>query len=226
MIIIVEGARNIGKTYLLNSFFERNRDPNTIYYKFQFADYLKTFDLKDPNTSTPDAIAIRHGIHYFSIANILTIFELNQTILKDKIVVFDRCVFSAYAWSIALNRLPKEKLIGEFEKILSSDLYQNCALLHVDRGTGPFQPRAQKDAFTEHENYEKECNGLTELFTHFNHHITDSLKNNSYHTFINNHDEASVKGFYEKIQSIANPGSSSLINNKKIPGDDIQFQAF
>jgi hypothetical protein len=96
MIIFCEGPRHSGKTHLIDEFFKQNSNPNVIYYKFKFAKYIDDFGMRDQESGA--------GVHYFSIGNILTILELNKTLLKDKIVVFDRCIYSAYVWSIYRNR--------------------------------------------------------------------------------------------------------------------------
>ena len=112
MIILIEGHRHSGKTFLMEKFFEENKDPKIHYYKFQFAKYIESLGLRDQEDGP--------GVHYFSIANVLTILELNQSILKDQVIVFDRCIFSAYVWSIYRERMDNERLTNEFRKILNS----------------------------------------------------------------------------------------------------------
>ena len=97
MILVIEGHRHSGKTFLIEKFFEQNTNPKVHYYKFQFAKYIDQLEMRDQDAGP--------GVHYFSIANVLTILELNQTILKDQILVFDRCIFSAYVWSIYRERM-------------------------------------------------------------------------------------------------------------------------
>ena len=122
MIISIEGPRNTGKSHLLNSFLEKNENPNVIYYKFLFAKYIDQFNMRDQESGP--------GMHYFSLGNILSIFELNQTLFKDKIILFDRCIHSAYVWAIYRERLGREKLLAEYSKILNSELYTNCSTFY------------------------------------------------------------------------------------------------
>ena len=68
MIILIEGHRHSGKTFLMERFFEENKDPKIHYYKFQFAKYIESLGLRDQEDGP--------GVHYFSIANVLTILEL------------------------------------------------------------------------------------------------------------------------------------------------------
>ena len=47
MIILIEGHRHSGKTFLMEKFFEENKDPKIHYYKFQFAKYIESLGLRD-----------------------------------------------------------------------------------------------------------------------------------------------------------------------------------
>lgn len=191
MIVFIEGPRHSGKTHLLEEFFKQNLDPNVVYYKFKFAKYIDAFGMMDQESGP--------GVHYFSISNILTILELNQTLFKDKVIIFDRAIFSAYVWSIYRDRMDRERLMEEFSKILSSELYQNCALLYVTRGVEISPNKREKDYFGNFENYSAEKN-LFDLVINTNLNQVVSLeKKNLYSRFENSFDEASVTGFREMI---------------------------
>ena len=157
MIILIEGHRHSGKTFLMEKFFEENKDPKIHYYKFQFAKYIESLGLRDQEDGP--------GVHYFSIANVLTILELNQSILKDQVIVFDRCIFSAYVWSIYRERMDKDRLANEFRKILNSELWQNCKILYVSRPTEITTEVREKDYFENFENLESEKNLFDKLFS-------------------------------------------------------------
>lgn len=187
MITLIEGPRATGKTFLLDSFFNQNTDPNTIYYKFLFAKYLQDFDIKKYDDGP--------GVHYFSIANVITILELNKTLLKDKNIVFDRCIFSAYVWSIYRNRLPKDELMTEFNKILQSDLFEDCQIIYLTRPDGIVESNRQKDYFDQFQNYEKEKLHFDNIFSDTSSLINNSDKRTSFIEFTNNFDEQSIQHF-------------------------------
>lgn len=191
MIVFIEGPRHSGKTHLLEKFFEQNQDPNIVYYKFKFAKYIDELGMRDQESGP--------GVHYFSIANILTILELNQTLFKDKVIVFDRAIFSAYVWSIYRGRMDHERLMEEFSKVLSSDTYQDCCLLYVTRGVEISPEKREKDYFGNFEDYVAE-KSLFDLVINKNlNQIVSLKKKNLYSRFENGFDEESVSGFKEMI---------------------------
>jgi len=196
MIILVEGARHSGKTFLIEKFFERNKDPKVSYYKFQFAKYVDWLGLRDQETGP--------GVHYFSVANVMTILELNQTLLKDEVIVFDRCIFSAYVWSIYRERMEKGRLINEFKEILKSDLWQNCKILYVDRPVEIETSVREKDYFGNFENPVAEKELFEELFSRFTKLINQEEKSNLLVRFKNNFDQLSEDRFGELMTLLAN----------------------
>ena len=196
MIILIEGHRHSGKTFLMEKFFEENKDPKIHYYKFQFAKYIESLGLRDQEDGP--------GVHYFSIANVLTILELNQSILKDQVIVFDRCIFSAYVWSIYRERMDNERLTNEFRKILNSELWQNCKILYVSRPTEITTEVREKDYFENFENLESEKNLFDKLFSEFIEVITDDKLNNSLIRFKNNFDQLSEERFIAVLTQLAN----------------------
>ena len=196
MIILIEGHRHSGKTFLMEKFFEENKDPKIQYYKFQFAKYIESLGLRDQEDGP--------GVHYFSIANVLTILELNQSILKDQVIVFDRCIFSAYVWSIYRERMDSDRLTNEFRKILNSELWQNCKILYVSRPTEINTEVREKDYFENFENLESEKNLFDKLFSEFIEVITDDKLNNGLIRFKNNFDQLSEERFIAVLTQLAN----------------------
>jgi thymidylate kinase len=201
MIIIIEGHRHSGKTFLIEKFLEQNTNPNVHYYKFQFAKYVEALKMKDQETGP--------GVHYFSIANVLTILELNQTLLKDHILVFDRCIFSAYVWSIYRERMGPMRLIEEFKKILISDLYQNSKVLYVERDEEIEVVKREKDYFGNFESAGHEKELFERMFSEFKPQITDSSKNNEFDRMVNRFNDESVAEFNERLNSLINNSASS-----------------
>lgn len=196
MIILIEGHRHSGKTFLMEKFFEENKDSKIHYYKFQFAKYIESLGLRDQEDGP--------GVHYFSIANVLTILELNQSILKDQVIVFDRCIFSAYVWSIYRERMDNDRLTNEFRKILNSELWQNCKILYVSRPTEINTEVREKDYFENFENLESEKNLFDKLFSEFIEVITDDKLNNGLIRFKNNFDQLSEERFIAVLTQLAN----------------------
>jgi hypothetical protein len=149
------------------------------------------------------------GVHYFSIANVLTILELNQTLLKDHILVFDRCIFSAYVWSIYRERMNQFRLLGEFNKILKSDLYQNSKILYVERSEDIEITKREKDYFGNFENADREKELFERIFSEFKPAITDSTRNNEFVRMTNYFNSTSSTLFNEMLTDLINNGKES-----------------
>jgi thymidylate kinase len=196
MIIMIEGHRHSGKTYLIEKFFEQNTNPNVHYYKFQFAKYIDELGMRDQETGP--------GVHYFSIANVLTILELNNTLLKDKILVFDRCIFSAYVWSIYRERMGQFRLVEEFRKILTSDLFNDVKLLYVERDEDIKISKREKDYFGNFENADHEKELFERIFSEFNPQITDSARMNEFSQMINEFNDSSSAQFNQMLNDLIN----------------------
>jgi thymidylate kinase len=198
MIIMIEGHRHSGKTYLIDRFFEQNQNPRVHYYKFQFAKYIDNLGMRDQETGP--------GVHYFSIANVLTILELNKTLLKDEILVFDRCIFSAYVWSIYRERMKHFRLLEEFRRILISDLYQDVKIFYVNREEGIDVTKREKDYFGNFEDADREKELFERIFSEFNPQITNESKGNAFSRMTNHFDEASSTQFNLMLNDLINKG--------------------
>jgi thymidylate kinase len=200
-LILIEGARHSGKTFLIEEFFKKNTNPKIHYYKFQFAKYIDDLEMRDQEAGP--------GVHYFSIANVLTILELNQTLLKDHILVFDRCIFSAYVWSIYRERMNQFRLLGEFNKILKSDIYQNSKILYVERSEDIEITKREKDYFGNFENADREKELFERIFSEFKPAITDSTRNNEFVRMTNYFNSTSSTLFNEMLTDLINNGKES-----------------
>lgn len=201
MIVIIEGHRSSGKTFLIDKFFEQNQNTKVHYYKFQFAKYIDDLKMRDQETGP--------GVHYFSIANVLTILELNQTLLKDHVLVFDRCIFSAYVWSIYRERMGQLRLLEEFKKILDSELYQASKVLYVERAEGIEINRGIKDYFGNFENADREKELFERVFSEFMSQMTDVSRDNEFNRMINHFDEDSSTQFNTMLNDLINKGQGS-----------------
>jgi thymidylate kinase len=195
-LILIEGHRHSGKTYLIEKFIEQNKDPRVHYYKFQFAKYIDELGMRDQDTGA--------GVHYFSIANVLTILELNQSLMSDKILIFDRCIFSAYVWSIYRERMDTYRLLDEFKRILNSPLYQNVKVVYVNRNEEINVDKREKDYFSNFENADKEKELFERIFSEFMPQIIDLDKNNEFNRITNHFNEESSVQFNQILTGLIN----------------------
>jgi len=193
MIVLCEGPRGAGKSHLVDNFFAQNTDDRFIYYKWNFAGWVEFLGLKDIGDVT----------HYFSLANILTILEMGNTTFKDKILVLDRSIFSAYVWATYRDRIPKHALIEEFHRIISGPLYRSCELIYMNRDNSvKAYDRGKKDIFDQYEDYHREKQEFDEWFTIFNEQINDNTRGNSTILFNNRFDTKSQTEFNKLLNSL------------------------
>lgn len=192
MIVLVEGPRGTGKSHLIDNFFAQNTDDRFVYYKWNLASCVEFLDLNDKGEVT----------HYFSLGSILTILEMGNTIFKDKVLVLDRSIFSAYIWAIYRKRLPNEELMVEFMKILSSPIYQECKVIYTlrDETVKEFD-RGKKDIFDKYQNYRLEKQEFDEVFTIFNKEINKWERGNNTILFNNKFDTKSQADFNKLLNS-------------------------
>ena len=195
MIVLIEGPRGAGKSHLVDNFFKRNNNPDIIYYKFAFSDYIKKLQIED-HESGP-------GVHYFSISNILTILGISSTFFKDKCVIFDRSIFSAYVWSIYRKRMGTDRLINEFDKILKDVEYNNCKLIYLTRDSSiSTVSRKKEDVFSTYENYSEEKLIFDMVLSKFKNHTSDKNRNNEFFEFVNKFDQDSEEEFDRLLKNI------------------------
>jgi hypothetical protein len=193
-LILIEGHRASGKTFLIEKFFEQNTHPNIEYYKFQFANWIDELEMRDQETGP--------GVHYFSIANVLTILELNSSLLKDKTLVFDRCIFSAYVWSIYRERLGHNRLLKELKLILDNKLFQNIKVIYVNRDESISIKKRNKDYFGNFEDSRAESEIFERVFSEFTPQVTNTARNNEFIRFTNKFDDDSQLQFNKLLTSL------------------------
>jgi hypothetical protein len=188
MILFVEGARHSGKTFLIDQFLETHKDPRIEYYKFYFANHVKSLDLVDLD-ATP-------ALHYFSLGNIMTIMEMNlRPEYKDKIWIFDRAIISAYTWAILRKRLGRSKAELEFLKLVSSDLYKNSKTLVVSVAGQTGDSSRVKDTWDGKHSTVEEQQLMANLIESGLRELADTDKNNGISFVFNHFDQASVVSF-------------------------------
>jgi len=195
MIILIEGPRGAGKSHLVDQFMLKNENPDVLYYKFAFSDWIKKLRIEDQEKGP--------GVHYFSISNIITILGISDTLLKGKTIVFDRSIFSAYVWSIMRDRMDGDRLIREFSSILRDEIYSNCKLIYVTKSDpGAKIEREKDDIFNKYEDYYTENQFYNNIIYLFDREISNSSRNNEILEFKNDFDEASESRFNTLLNNL------------------------
>lgn len=202
MILFVEGPRACGKTYLINDLLESvnlellkspekfDTDPDIEYYKFYFANHIRTLGLHNIDNA-PD-------LHYFSLGNIMTILEMNQQPqYRDKIWIFDRAIISAYVWAVLRQRLLPTRARQEYEALLSSDLYRNCKtiMITVNQDRRDQDLARNKDVFDGAHSTDEELHQFGHFLEFGKDHLADPARKNDISFITNNFDQESVDRF-------------------------------
>lgn len=195
MILFVEGARHSGKTFLINQFIEQQNDPRIEYYKFYFANHVKSLDLVSLD-ATP-------ALHYFSLGNIMTIMEMNlRPEYQDKIWIFDRAIISAYTWAILRKRLGRDQAELEFLKLVSSDLYRNSKTLVVSVGGQTGDSTRVKDTWDAMHSTIEEQQLMAKLIESGLKDLSNREKNNGLSFVFNDFNQSSVDSFNSECRRL------------------------
>lgn len=106
MIYFIEGARNTGKTFLINQLNDIN------VYKYPFKDIYSVYE--EINDNKQD-LNNQKDLFYITIGNASTIIDLiNKKLLND--LLFDRSIFSDLVFAIQANRITENEVINWYNK--------------------------------------------------------------------------------------------------------------
>ncbi len=202
MILFVEGCRASGKTYLINNLLEsihldilKNPEkfevkPDIEYYKFYFANHIRTLGLQDLDNTA--------SLHYFSLGNIMTILEMNlQPQYRNKIWIFDRAMISAYVWAVLRKRMLPARAQQEYKALLSSDLYRNCKtiMITVNEDRREQDLARNKDMFDGAHSTDDELRQFGHFLEFGRNQLADRSRKNDIAIVTNNFDKESIERF-------------------------------
>lgn len=195
MILIIEGPRNSGKTFLIEQFIKSCNDPRIEYYKFYFANHIKSLNLVKHDN---DPI-----LHYFSLGNIMTIMEMNLLEeYKDKIWIFDRAIISAYTWAILRNRMSSEEAEAEYMKLINMDLYSNIKILLVTTNGQTNDAERTKDIWDGAHSTFEEMQIMLNLMDLGIDQLSNETKNNKFGMITNLFTQESISDFTKACHTL------------------------
>jgi hypothetical protein len=188
MILFVEGPRHSGKTFLINQFIENFPNPKIEYYKFYFANHIKSLGLQSLDSDK--------ALHYFSLGNILSILEMNQRPeYKDKIWIFDRAIISAYTWAILRGRLTETDSLIEMKKLMKLDLVRNTKTILIGTAAQTGDSYRVKDLWDGKHSTKEEQALMSKLVKENLNELSDASRKNEIRMMFNRFDGQSVKEF-------------------------------
>jgi len=176
MLVIFEGARNSGKTYLAQRASEYNKIP---LYKFEFVKWFNELGLKDDARES----------HLFALGKEVQLLQASRDGILQPIIL-DRGFLTVLVWGVLSKRIDFDEAIHELAHILSRGLLENCHVYYIF-GNNPDNSDRNKDNWDFRDNtsderylYEKFISYLLETYPNFD--------NFSIHSFENKFDETSI----------------------------------
>lgn len=177
-LIIIEGARASGKTYLIS---HQNILP---VFKFNFNSNFSDWEFHKNGTD----------IHWFGLGKEVMLHELDLGgHIKDKMLV-DRGVLTNSVWGVFQNRITESQAKNDLIKFHKKGLFNTTDIILIE---GQYKETRKKDIW---DNDDYRINEERSLFLSF----SDLLRNLGVrvHTFHNNFDEASIIQFKCEINKI------------------------
>lgn len=176
MLVIFEGARNSGKTYLAQRASDYNKIP---LYKFQFVNWFNDLNLKDDSRDS----------HLFALGKELQILQANRDGILHPIIL-DRGILTVLVWGVLSKRISFDESIDQLDKIIKSGLLENCKVFYI-HGDNPNKSERNKDNWDFRDNTSDE----KYLYEKFIKHILNtypSFNSFSIHSFENKFNETSI----------------------------------
>ena len=176
MLVIFEGSRNSGKTYLAQKASEHNNIP---LYKFEFVKWFNELGLADDSRES----------HLFALGKELQLLQANRDGILSPIIL-DRGFLTVLVWGVLSKRIDFEEAIDELNKIISSGLLKNCKVYYI-HGDNPNKSDRNKDNWDFRDNTTDE----KRLYDKFIKHILEtcpSFDNFSIYSFENKFNETSI----------------------------------
>jgi hypothetical protein len=176
MLVIFEGARNSGKTYLAQRASEYNKIP---LYKFEFVKWFNELGLKDDSRES----------HLFALGKEIQILQANRDGILHPIIL-DRGFLTVLVWGVLSKRISFEEAFEELDQIIKFGLLENCKVYYI-KGDNPDKSDRNKDNWDFRDNtsdekylYGKFISYILDVYPNFN--------NFSIYSFENKFDETSI----------------------------------
>jgi len=128
MIRLIEGARNTGKTYLLQ---RANIEP----YKFPFPFWYGKLKLSNNDV----------GTHQFAIGKEIILHHLNRDNHITKELFVDRGILTVLVWGVMEDRITMDEAVKQLWTFAKEGLFDNTEIIYIS-GVNP-RERGSKDVW-------------------------------------------------------------------------------
>lgn len=111
-VIMIEGARGAGKTYLINKLNMSNN-----VHKIPFANYFNECFINDFPEKTKEEINEKTDLHYYSLAYDIIVLDLVKSNKINYDLIVDRSLLSSFVFGILANRVTLDQVKNQYEWI-------------------------------------------------------------------------------------------------------------
>lgn len=186
MIILFEGCRNSGKSYMGSKVSESLGIPR---FQFDFAKYFT--DLGLVSSGNP-------GAQNFAIGKELMLLQLERDGFIPNNVIVDRGFLTVLAWGILEKRITYHQAFEQLDMLYKNGLLKNVCVFYID-GENPKKRGSGKDAWDFAESDSRENEAYKAIFDYIDQ-KNYSIKIN---IFRNNFDDESLKRLIKEVNICA-----------------------
>ena len=176
-LIIVEGARKSGKTYLIE------QQDSLPVFKFDFNGNFSTWDFSKSSSD----------VHWFGLGKEVMLHELDSSGFLPKVII-DRGILTNSVWGVFQRRVTAEQAKKDLINFNKRGFFKNTKIVLIE---GEYQQKRRKDIWDQDDIRREE---ETTLFSSFSDLLLDLGV--EVHVFPNNFDLDSVIRFKTKISKL------------------------
>ena len=177
MLIIFEGARNSGKTYLAGRAADYNNLP---LYKFEFVKWFNDLNLSDNSRES----------HLFALGKEIQLLQANRDGVLSPLIL-DRGFLTVLVWGVLSKRIEYDEAIQQLNSIIQSGLLRNCKVYYI-HGENPDKSKRNKDNWDFRDNTSDEKYLYEKFIKHLLETYPGPFEDFSIYTFENKFNETSI----------------------------------
>ena len=194
MLYIVEGIRGSGKTYLINSFFEK------IYnsYEYEYLSFTHKYKFNYMNNFLDlfqDQEYYNFCLGSFSLGKDLQLLSLNKEGFLPSVFVVDRGILSTLSYGYQYKRFSEKKINDIVGMLNANELLQGVKIIYISPNIDKIKENIKHRNKNDNELYEsftieEQLNGYQKFISIFQ----DNIK-----IITNNYDSESECSFFNEI---------------------------
>lgn len=173
-IVLIEGPRKSGKSYLL-------KDLNNVF-KFDFLSSFVGLNLEQNSNNT----------HFFGLGKEIMLMQLNKDLFIKDTLLIDRGIITNAVWGVLQNRISLDTAENQISWAINSNLFEGTSVILIE---GTSTEERKKDLWDFADSMVEEEKAL---FQHFYKYIIERGVKGV--IFRNNFDDESLHFFTEQIK--------------------------